>query len=69
MGNLTTRPRRRLLDPVFSLGGEGVGLFGAAVSDEALLDPGAQLLLLRGPGIALRDRAVGALECCHIPRN
>lgn len=51
-----------LLDPGFALGGEGVEFLGTAVFDEALFDPGGELLLFHGPGVALRDRAEGAHE-------
>ena len=51
-----------LPDPGFALGGEGVEFFGGVVGDEALLDPGGELLLVHGPRVALRNRAVGAHE-------
>jgi hypothetical protein len=49
-------------DPGFAFGGEGVELFGAAMFDEAFLDPGGQLLLARGARMALGNRAERAHE-------
>lgn len=55
-------PGEGLLDPVFALGGEGVEFFGRAVCDEALFDPGGELLLVHGARMALGNRAEGAHE-------
>lgn len=52
----------RLPDPVFALGGEGVEFFGAAVLEEAFLDPRGEQLLVHGPRMALGNCAEGAHE-------
>lgn len=52
----------RLPDPGFALGGEGVEFFGAAVGDEALLDPHGEQLLVHGARMALGNGAKGAHE-------